>query len=133
MDLEFIKRWTAWLLPLIVLQALVPPGFMLGADRHGLQLIFCPGVVHHGGQHQTNENLQVGTHDHDTGHGGSSYESSVCPSALIGAANCHVIPDIAADLTATDESFTLPRSPVLGRTLIRAQRIRGPPGRFLEH
>ena len=133
MNLNFIKRWAARLLPLIVLHALVPAGFMFRVDQHGPQLIFCPGVVQRGGDHLVDQHSLSREHLHDASHQGSSHESSACPFALIGATNCHALPYITVDLTVTDESLTLAWMPFIRNGLIRAHRIRGPPGHFLKH
>lgn len=39
-----VQRWIIWLLPLMVLRAFVPAGFMVAAQAGDLSLVFCPSV-----------------------------------------------------------------------------------------
>src|SRR5687767_8846016 len=107
MNATLLKRWTAWLLPLLVLRAFIPVGFMLGSGPQGLQLMFCPGVLQ-----ATDGDSAVSDHDanagssHESQHGGSraQHEHSPCPYGLVGAvANAEPL-YIATGSITTDES-----------------------------
>jgi hypothetical protein len=129
MNATFLKRWTTWLLPLIVLRAFVPVGFMLGAGTEGLQLVFCPSVSDPSATHPTESSAATEHAQHGENHAGShnQHENAPCPYGLIGAAAC--IAAACADVghVARDEAVELPATPLLSRSPSGTERIRGPP------
>ncbi len=42
MNRGFFRKWARWLLPLLVMRACLPAGFMLSAHAGSLELVFCP-------------------------------------------------------------------------------------------
>lgn len=122
------QLWLAWLLPLLVLRAFVPAGFMLSWSGNDLQIVLCSGMgpatpsvsdrVAQGGEHH---------HHHD---GGESkiHENSLCPFAaagFAGAAQPEFIPDLA--LLAGEERPGFLTDPTRRSTRVASHRIRGPP------
>jgi hypothetical protein len=45
MKLRTLQRWILWLLPLMLLRAFVPAGFMVAAHSGELSLVFCSSVL----------------------------------------------------------------------------------------
>jgi len=134
MNATFLKRWTAWLLPLLVLRAFIPVGFMLGSGPQGLQLMFCPGVVQAAGDHSTASAHGAGSShangsSHHSQHGDSheQHEHAPCPYGLVGAAASAEPIHVAVSRATTDDPIALPSTPLLDRSPIRAEPIRGPP------
>ncbi len=131
MNAPFLKRWTTWLLPLIVLRAFIPMGFMLGSGPHGLQLMFCPGVMQAADSHSavahSGASTEAASHgnQHRESHGQN--EHAPCPYGLIGAAACAEPIYLAVGRAGTDAPIVLPSIPLLDRSPVRAEPIRGPP------
>jgi len=44
MSARHSHRWLAWLLPLFLLRAFIPVGFMLSWSAEGLQIVMCSGI-----------------------------------------------------------------------------------------
>jgi hypothetical protein len=137
MNASFLKRWTAWLLPLLVLRAFIPVGFMLSSGPQGLQLMFCPGVMQASGGHPAAADHGASSADgsgHGNQHGDSheQHEQSPCPYGLVSAA-AWVEPHLALlrGIT-TDEAISLPPISPLDRSPATAEPIRGPPLTSLE-
>jgi hypothetical protein len=132
MNATLLKRWTTWLLPLIVLRAFIPIGFMLSAEPQGLMLTFCPSIVQDAGGHDEHAPADA-AEDTAAGSTGSDHSSHAqadnapCPYGLVAAA-ASVEPGEAAfaELT-TDESSALPAVPSITRSPTHRLRIRGPP------
>jgi hypothetical protein len=124
-----------WLLPLLAARALLPVGFMLAADAHGLALAFCPtqsralaaafplasDAAQHGGEHQ---------HHHapaEADDPGATADSP-CPYAL-GAEPISESPAARAGLSRPLEHeprpLTARADPRSGP--LRAEEVRGPP------
>jgi hypothetical protein len=134
MSARHSHRWIAWLLPLFLLRAFIPVGFMLSWSDAGLQLVMCSGSGPMTGQrgltalaapHQqsTDAHHQSGQHQHSRADG-----ASMCPFAA--AATAGALPSFAAvaafAATVSSEALEapyqyLPSAPVL------IDRIRGPP------
>jgi hypothetical protein len=134
MNARFLKRWTTWLLPLLVLRAFIPMGFMLSSGPQGLQLTFCPGVMQAAGGHSAvaghaAQARDVGSHHHGSQPGGAhqQHEHAPCPYGLAGAAASVQPFDIVLDRVTADVSNVLPSTPLFARTPVRAEQIRGPP------
>lgn len=138
-------RWIAWLLPLFILRAFVPVGFMVHGSAEGLQLVLCTGtgpaqpvpasagaeIPHHvtSGGSEDHAQHHAASHGHHEGsRDGASHENSLCPFAAVGAgfidALAHSAPDLAS---ITSEIVGLPVQELLAREPISLHRIRGPP------
>lgn len=122
-------------MPLFILRAFVPVGFMWAPADDGLQLVLCSGSVaapaapqsagaatdhshHHDGE----------THAHHDGVSDSSHQMAMCPFAAagVGFIDAAALPVIASYVTvalvdAPLAAFLLDRTPVF------RNRIRGPP------
>jgi hypothetical protein len=126
MSATFLKRWTTWLLPLIVLRAFIPVGFMLSAGADGLALTFCPSIVQDAGAHDLDARVAAG----QAGTDHSSHERAgkvPCPYGLVSAAASVELGDAVLAQLTTSESFSLPTAPILSRSPSHRLRIRGPP------
>jgi hypothetical protein len=134
---HYLKLLSLWIVPLLVVRALIPAGFMLSVEAGRLQLMFCPsGVVRlleeqlSGGQQAHAEHHQ-GMH-----HGGGADEASrshaqdnaPCPFSLVASATPSSIPYVADVVTAPrDERFEFLSAPTFRVGPTRTDRIRGPP------
>jgi hypothetical protein len=135
------QRWIMWLLPLFILRAFVPLGFMWSNSPDGLQLVPCSGVsrnapaeivalasqqaehgahahAHHGAGHE----------QHQDGPNEPSHQSSLCPFAGAGFSFIDAVVATAAEFTGS-ASVAIPSlsDPALDRGPIDLHRIRGPP------
>lgn len=130
-----LKRWTSWLLPLLVLRAFVPAGFMFSAEAGRLLLTFCPTVAapQFGADHQSSEYMH-GLAQHAVGDGAEhqqhhnpGHEFSPCPFSLT-ATGC--VGDLAHIANIAERPFyskVLFESVHVPHSYFRADRIRGPP------
>jgi hypothetical protein len=136
MNARHSHRWLAWLLPLFLLRALVPAGFMLSWSEQGLQIVMCsgsgpmtlPGDVaadaeqHHAGPHQGAPH-QEGQHEHS-----QADNATMCPFAAAGTSG--VLPSFEAAVafvaTVSQEVRGLPDLD-LPAAAVLIDRIRGPP------
>lgn len=142
MNRRFCKSLSLWIVPLLLLRALIPAGFMLAADANGLSLVFCSvnlpqspaasGTVqhdehaaHHAGHDHAPAGEHSGAHDQHTAAG---QHNAPCPFSLaaVGAA-CEVVYLVATVVIPADERFELPPAPPSSIGPLRADRIRGPP------
>lgn len=132
-----LKLLSLWILPLLVLRALIPTGFMLSAHAGQLQLMFCPsGVVQ---PLTSSEAMQHHAHaDHHQGmhHGDGADQSSPshdddnapCPFSLVASATVCDIPYLVGAADAPrDERFAYLSAPTFRIGPVRTDRIRGPP------
>jgi hypothetical protein len=127
-----------WLLPLLILRAFVPAGFMLMGSGDGLQMVVCSGtgpatsqMESPSDQHAHAEHLHHGhdgaassQHDHQNS---QAHEGSYCPFAIAAFASALTIPyAFEAEPTPVQapESVVLPK---LRSASILIDRIRGPP------
>ena len=139
MNRRFFQRCLVWLLPLLVVQSLVPVGFMATASERGVEIAFCP--VQSARVVSTLANWkQASGHDHahhaaHAGHGldaahdsTDARSSSACPYALSGPALTadirFVIATSFVDLGVRDSTRSSDPPTSL---LIDSNRIRGPP------
>jgi hypothetical protein len=122
-----LKLLSLWIVPLLVLRALIPSGFMLSAGEGGLELTFCPAI-----QVADAHALHAGHHDaahHHSGHSGAGDDDNApCPFGLTASATTCDVPHLqaAADAPA-DEPFVSLSAPTSSVGPLRADRIRGPP------
>jgi hypothetical protein len=122
-----------WILPLLLLRALIPAGFMLSMDAGSLQLSFCPAVVQpaepmhehlsqHGGMHHAGMDA--------AGHETASHndDNAPCPFSLVASAAASDVPHLQASAIApSDERFEFISAPTVRVGPVRTDRIRGPP------
>jgi hypothetical protein len=123
-----VKSWIVWLLPLMLLRAFVPMGFMLSSEGGTLAITFCSSIAaptasdEHAAHHH--HDGQLAAHHH---HGSEAHERSLCPYGLTGPAQ--VASDFQLDASAPIRERTLAlrdsRHPSL--TPSQTEPIRGPP------
>lgn len=128
-------RWIAWLLPLFILRAFVPVGFMWAPAHDGLQLVLCFGVSGAPVAPPSADAGADGAHHHHPeshaqhdGAGESSHQMSMCPFAAAGVGFIDAAPPpaIASVLNVIRVDAPL-AAVVLDRTPVSQNRIRGPP------
>ncbi len=132
MNRRLYRKWARWLLPLLVVRAFLPVGFMLATTQaDGLQLAFCPdqapiaqGHVAHDGQV-----AHHGEAGHDgSRHSGAAHAVTQCPFAVAAVAAVIDIPHLdpvapqALDQVLPERVVAVP---LAGPQ--RVDRIRGPP------
>ena len=126
-----LKLLSLWILPLLLLRALIPTGFMLSVDAGNLQLTFCPAVTqpakqlpehmaHHAGMHHTDAaGDESASHDED---------NAPCPFSLVASAAASDVPYLHDSAIApSDERFEFISAPTDRVGPVRTDRIRGPP------
>jgi hypothetical protein len=130
MNRRRVHRWVLWLLPLLLLRAVVPVGFMVSADASGLQLVICSGTTQLA---NAAENHAAHHHHHADGANAESAaassdeRSALCPFALAASSSTHEIafaatsPQPVAHEQPTESLLAGASGP------IRADCIRGPP------
>lgn len=144
-----LHRWIVWLLPLLVLRAFVPAGFMLAASADGLQMVVCAGggpaamgaspdpaaSAHHPSAH--GGDAAHGGHAHHASlpadesarhHSSSAHPSFLCAFAVAGTADAPA-PQVVAllDAAIADSPGDFIADPELTSLAILIDRIRGPP------
>jgi hypothetical protein len=139
-----IQRCVLWLLPLLVLRAVVPVGFMVSAGADGLSLTLCSGHMNspvaatspdpHAGHH-----MKAGMEDHaahsmhrtadlNSAHHDGKHLDSPCPfSSATAATTTALFPYGASFAAPTDEPFVRTIVRLQNAALLRGNRIRGPP------
>ena len=133
-----LKLLSLWILPLLVLRALIPTGFMLSVDAGRLQLMFCPsGVVQPLGAPQELQQQAHAEHHSGMHHGGEADQTSLshvandsapCPFSLVASASSCDIRHLAGAVDAPrDERFEFLSAPTFRVGPVRTDRIRGPP------
>jgi hypothetical protein len=132
MNRRLLRKWARWLLPLLVVRAFLPVGFMLATQADGLQLAFCPdqAPIVHGADHG------VGGHADHAGHVGGSHSGPQhnshidppCPFAVAAVAAVIDVPHLDTVALQAAEQI-LPERPVAVPLAgpQRLDRIRGPP------
>ena len=135
MSARHSHRWIAWLLPLFLLRAFVPVGFMLSWSEAGPQLVMCSGsgplpalqrspaarIAQH--QQRTDAHHQSGQHQHSRADG-----ANMCPFAA--ATTAGALPSFAAVVAfAAIVSSEVREAPYryLASAPVLIDRIRGPP------
>lgn len=131
-----LKLLSLWILPLLLLRALIPSGFMLSVDAGSLQLTFCPTVVQpvpQGPEHRAHEHssLHGGMHHVDAaGDETASHneDNAPCPFSLVASAAAGEIPHVHDSAAVPgDERFEFISAPTVRFGPVRTDRIRGPP------
>lgn len=130
MKRPLFQRWAIWLLPLLLVRAIVPAGFMLSAHAGELSLAFCSGFVT-AAQRSTEDSAHQHHASHssdasDSGTESSNAGTSACPFAASGTAASFELPHFIAQL---EPLYERPSSASLLASSgpQRAERIRGPP------
>ncbi|HKE92687.1 MAG TPA: hypothetical protein VKB34_00160 [Povalibacter sp.] len=132
MNRRFFKSLTLWIVPLLVLRAMVPAGYMLMAGEGGLQMMFCPSVVQPTEQvtaHAGHEHHAGMQHGDAGGHSrGFQHDNAPCPFSLTATAALTDVPYLAtvSNLVAGPVVDFL-SAPAVSAGPLRADRIRGPP------
>ncbi|HKU15929.1 MAG TPA: hypothetical protein VJQ52_16160 [Steroidobacteraceae bacterium] len=127
MNRRLFRKWARWLLPLLVVRAFLPVGFMLAVHGDGMQLAFCPDQV------RVVQDMDPAAH---AGHGGAAHGGSQhgghldppCPFAVAALAAVIDVPHL--DPVALQAAERLVPERVVAVPLAgpqRADRIRGPP------
>jgi hypothetical protein len=148
MSRRLYKRCLVWLLPLLVAQALVPVGFMVGGGKTGLHIAFCPvqsaqviavlgqpdhPIAHHTPHHHEHI-AHHATHASDVEVGDSSHyaRSNACPFALAATAiaSTPAAPLPAVELIQVEVRHALEHRPPIEAVHSAAHRVRGPPLSF---
>ena len=131
-----LKLLSFWILPLLLLRALIPSGFMLSVDAGSLQLTFCPSVTrpldqgpaeqlpehstHHAGMHHADA-VDAAAASH-------SQDNAPCPFSLVASAAPGDVPYLQASASQpSDERFEFISAPTVRVGPVRTDRIRGPP------
>jgi hypothetical protein len=129
MNRRHVHRWTTWLLPLLLLRAFVPVGFMVSADASGLQLVICSvttQLASPSDDHTAHHHHADGANSESAG-ASSDERSALCPFAVAASACTHEIafaatsPQPVAHEQQTESLLAGASGP------IRTDRIRGPP------
>lgn len=141
-----LHRWIAWLLPLFVLRAFVPVGYMLAPSADGLQMVLCTGAgaapmraMPHGALPELGDHGDHAAHGEHAHHApstdessqrdhSSAHRSSLCVFAVGGNANAPA-PQLAVLLATpnADSPLTFSADPELNSSPSLIDRIRGPP------
>ena len=122
-----LKPWITWLLPLMLLRAFVPMGFMLSGESGALAITFCSSIAApaandiHAAHHH---DAQPAAHHH---HGSEAHERSVCPYGLTGPAQVAAVITFEASAPVAELSATPGESPQPSLTPSQTEPIRGPP------
>jgi Protein of unknown function (DUF2946) len=124
-------RWLAWLLPLLLLRALLPVGFMLSWSDAGLRIVMCSGSGPLPTHVPTVEEQQ---HPGDSHRGGGQHEHSradnaaLCPFAVAGTSGALPSFDAVVAFAAT-VSHRIRGLPAFDLAIpaVLIDRIRGPP------
>jgi len=144
MNRRLFQRCVLWLLPVLLLRAVVPAGFMLSAGASGLELTFCSAQAPmiaglagsmdhalHASEHASHD-MQAGdtgtsVDPHAAHHAGKHFDSP-CPFGIAAAAIASDVQPVtvAAAVTAVG-IFEFTSSPAASSGPLRADRIRGPP------
>jgi hypothetical protein len=126
MNRRLFRKWTRWLLPLLVARAFLPVGFMFSVDADGLQLAFCPDqapIVQ-----SLDDHAAAGHGGHtDQQHSGAHLDS---PCAFAVAALAAVIDISHLDPVAAQAAEQILPERTVAVPLAgpqRIDRIRGPP------
>ena len=137
MNRRLFRKWARWLLPLLVVRAFLPVGFMLATQADGLYLAFCPdqapivqglgqGALAHADHHVDHLAGHVaGSH---SGPQHNSHFDPPCPFAVAAVAAVIDIPHLDTVAVQAAEQILPERAvavPLAGPQHI--DRIRGPP------
>lgn len=138
MSARHSHRWIAWLLPLFLLRAFIPVGFMVSWSEAGLQLVMCSGsgpmpaqpratvlptvlLAQH--QQRADAHHQAGQHQHSRADGANMCPFAAAATAAALASFAAVVAfaaTVASEVREAPHQY-LPSAPVL------IDRIRGPP------
>jgi hypothetical protein len=120
-------RWLVWLLPLLVLRAFVPAGFMLSWSGNDLQIVLCSGTgpaTPLASEHIASDSA----HHHHEGGESKIHENSLCPFAAAGFANVTQLEFVSIlALLVGQDRFGFFTDPAPRSAQVATHRIRGPP------
>jgi len=131
-----LKLLSFWILPLLLLRALIPTGFMLSVEAGGLQLTFCPAVVQPLDQPQVQHALEHSMHHPGMHHADAAGDEAAshnddnapCPFSLVASAATGDIAHVQGSIDEpSDERFEFLSAPTFRVGPVRTDRIRGPP------
>jgi hypothetical protein len=134
------QRWAIWLLPLILVRAFVPAGFMLSAQTGELSLVFCSGSVtasqpnsehlahQHHASHSADPSASSSESDSKSNNSESNSEGiAACPFAASGTAATAELPYFIGQFAPLDYEHPLSTLSVASSGPQRSEHIRGPP------
>jgi hypothetical protein len=128
MSRRHMRMLSLWIVPLLIMRALIPTGFMLSADGGQLQLTFCPAGIY---QLPSQQDPAHAGHDSGQGHEGhdsGGTDGTACPFSLAASAIIGDVPSLPAGTAAArEEVFDFVSASSAGVGPIRTDRIRGPP------
>lgn len=144
MKRNLFQRWAIWLLPLMLVRAFVPAGFMLSAQAGELSLVFCSGSVtaaqshseHLAHQHHASHSADPSApraesdsqSDSESNHSESNSEASAaCPFAASSTAASAELPYFVGQFAPLDYEHPISTLSVASSGPQRSERIRGPP------
>ena len=141
MNRRLFQRCVLWLLPLLMLRAIVPAGFMVSAAANGLELTFCSAQVMPAGDashpavdvaahagHDMATMGEGGADPHAAHHNAGKHFDSPCPFGVAATAIAAALPPVTvATVAAAVGIFEFASAPAISAGPIRADRIRGPP------
>jgi hypothetical protein len=129
------RRWTALLLPALLLRALIPFGFMPMVAGGGMTIGFCPGeaelppgiaIAHHGDAHPGHSAAA-----HGGGHAGDLGGGAHHAPCLFAASASPAVSPVIVALAPHDGAEARATAPAATHfflpTILRAQSPRGPP------
>ncbi|HEY4369501.1 MAG TPA: hypothetical protein VGN07_19865 [Steroidobacteraceae bacterium] len=148
MNRRLFQRCVLWLLPLLVLRAFVPAGFMVSTAANGLELTFCSAQVPMLADQMPADHMMPADHamhgaahaghampmadgnavdPHAAHHAGKHFDSP-CPFGVaVAAIVTDLLPVSLATVVAAVASVEFSSAPVFSAGPIRTDRIRGPP------
>jgi hypothetical protein len=134
------QRWAIWLLPLMLVRAFVPVGFMLSAQAGELSLVFCSGSItaaqsnsehlahQHHASHSADASASSSPSHSETNDSESNSEGiAACPFAASGTAATAELPYFVGQFAPLDYEHPISTLAVAASGPQRADRIRGPP------
>jgi hypothetical protein len=122
-----LKPWIVWLLPLLVLRAFVPAGFMVASENGSLQLTFCSSIAAPAADPHAMHHHHDGSAANAHHHGSEEHERSLCPYGLTATADVQAVHFVAAISPLRDEriAYVIASPPQLLPS--QSEPIRGPP------
>jgi hypothetical protein len=129
MNRRLFRKWTRWLLPILVARAFLPVGFMLTADSDGLQLAFCPdqAPIVQSVDHAASGHTAHSGHTPDQKHAGAHLDSpcAFAVAALAAVIDVQYLEPVASQAAEQVLAERVVAVPLAGPQ--RVDRIRGPP------
>lgn len=142
MNLRAKKSWLVWLLPLFILRAFVPVGFMLSWAGGELQMVVCAGngpatvvqqaspsghAAHADHAHHVQDSSLAADHTQHEHHGSKAHDGSYCPFAVAAVAGLPIVLQAFTTERPPLQTFDFIALAELRSAPILIDRIRGPP------